>query len=80
MALAAVVKKQIMNDDTMRRRIDPNLDVPAEANTTKHINFTDEEDTSTPAKHKLDRETEERRTKWQEGVQQDDEIQTSDES
>ena len=51
---------------------DPHLDVPAEANTDKHINFLDAEDTGNEddTTGRKDKETEERQKQWKEGLEE----------
>jgi hypothetical protein len=50
---------------------DPSLDTPSEANTTKHINFVDEEsnDKQSNAQEK-DNATEERQKQWKQGLKE----------
>lgn len=57
-------------DNTQQNR-DPNLDIPSEANTDKHINFLDvESNEQNSGNNRVDRETQERREQWQQGLQE----------
>ncbi len=51
---------------------DPHLDIPAEANTDKHINFLDIEDNGDQNRvsNEKDEEAEERRKQWQQGLEE----------
>jgi len=50
---------------------DPNLDLPSEANSTKHINFLDVEDTNNDTGgNRKDDETAERQKQWQQGIEE----------
>lgn len=50
---------------------DPNLDIPSEANSTKHINFLDVEDTNNDTGgNRKDDETAERQKQWQRGIEE----------
>lgn len=72
MALAAKLKTKTMKEDTKRQEApkDVALDVPAEANTEKHINFLkEEEDSSSKTGATVDAFTAERQKQWQEGLE-----------
>jgi hypothetical protein len=70
MALAAHFKTKCMQDDKQQQPKDRNLDIPAEANRTKHINFLDEEDESRTSNGNNDDFATERRKQWQEGLEE----------
>lgn len=75
MALAAVLKMQVMKDE--KQQTEPKdiaLDVPAEAATEKHINFLkEEEDSSAKVGFNADSFATERRKQWQEGLKEGEE-------
>ena len=51
--------------------IDPNLDIPAEASRTKHINFMDVEDESAgSSRRNKDDWAEDRQKQWKEGLEE----------
>lgn len=57
--------------DEKNTQPDPSLDVPAEANREKHINFPDvEEESRGRSEHKSDAADAERRRQWEEGLQE----------
>ena len=50
-------------------KIDPNLNIPSEANTQKHINFLDvEEESEGRTSKQRDDFSEERQKQWKEGI------------
>jgi hypothetical protein len=60
-----------MKNKDEERKIDPNLDIPSEANTTKHINFLDVENESSGREGKnKDDSNEERRKQWERGLEE----------
>jgi len=62
----------MQNDkDQQGRQTDPSLDIPAEANREKHINFLDVEDEST-TKNGINNDdfAAERKREWQQGLQE----------
>lgn len=52
------------------RQTDPALDVPAEANTEKHINFLKEEEEGTNGVTVNTNTSHERRKEWKEGLEE----------
>ena len=57
--------------DEEQTKIDPNLDIPSEANTTKHINFLDIENEPSNRQGKRDDDSnEERRKQWEQGLKE----------
>ncbi|HVG14142.1 MAG TPA: hypothetical protein VM935_04245 [Chitinophagaceae bacterium] len=65
-----VVKQPGMNKENEEQgKRDPNLDIPSEANTTKHINFLDVEDATSNDERKDDA-SEERRKQWEQGLKE----------
>jgi hypothetical protein len=73
MALAAVVRNRRMKDDKQQQQPegDPNLDIPSEANRTKHINFLEvEEESSTKTGANADGFAADRQKQWQEGLEE----------
>jgi hypothetical protein len=59
---------------------DPNLDIPAEANRTKHINFLkEEEDSSTKIGANVDGFTADRQKQWKEGLKEGERVRQADE-
>lgn len=53
------------------RENDPQLDVPSEANTGKHINFLDiEDDDQNTNANRKDEKTEERQKQWKQGLEE----------
>jgi hypothetical protein len=73
MGLAAMLKTEIMKDDKQQQHEpkDIALDVPAEANTEKHINFLkEEEDSSTKVGVNADSFAAERQKQWKEGLEE----------
>lgn len=61
---------------------DPQLDIPSEANTRKHINFIEEEEKGlkhyNEARDRAREEVKERREEWQEGLEEGSEEQSRD--
>ena len=59
-------------NDKEKNKTDPNLDVPSEANTQKHINFLDVELDIQQERNRINRDefNEERQKQWQEGIEQ----------
>jgi hypothetical protein len=54
-----------------QNRIDPNLDIPSEANRNKHINFSEvEEESANTAGRNKDDFSEERRRQWEKGLKE----------
>jgi len=53
-----------------QNRTDPNLDIPSEANRTKHINFLDIEEDNSSAGRNKDDFSEERKKQWEEGLKE----------
>ena len=65
--------KAVMKESNKRQQQpeDPNLDIPAEANRSKHINFLEvEEDSSTKTGVNADDFAAERQKQWKEGLQE----------
>jgi hypothetical protein len=64
-------KDEEQSRDEEQHKIDPNLDIPSEANTTKHINFLDIENGPASSKGRgNDDSTEERRKQWEQGLKE----------
>jgi hypothetical protein len=62
---------QEKDKEQQRPAADPNLDIPSEANRTKHINFLDvEEDSSTKTGINDDDFVAERQRQWKEGLEE----------
>jgi hypothetical protein len=60
--------------------IDPNLDIPAEASRTKHINFLDvEEESSTKTGINVDTFAAERQKEWKEGLEEGERLRRENE-
>ena len=59
-------------NDKEKNKTDPNLDIPSESNTQKHINFLDVELDIQQEKNRTNRDefSEERQKQWQEGIEQ----------
>jgi hypothetical protein len=57
-----------MNED--QQQGDRHLDIPAESNREKHINFTDMESEDSQDQAKPDKSDQERRKQWQEGLEE----------
>ena len=55
-----------------KNKTDPNLDIPSESNTQKHINFLDVELDIQQEKNRINRDefSEERQKQWREGIEQ----------
>ena len=47
---------------------DRHLDIPSEANRDKHINFRELDESGRTADVEVDKETKERRRRWQQGI------------
>ena len=59
------------DNDQRREGTDPQTDVPAEANTTKHINFLDDESNdNNENRARRDDAVKERQRQWREGLEQ----------
>ena len=57
------------NKERQQQPIDPNLDTPAEANRTKHINFIDvENENASTSRNDKDDWVEDRQKQWKEGL------------
>ena len=60
---------------------DPNLDIPAESNRSKHINFMEvEEDSSTKTGINADDFAAERQKQWKEGLKEGEDARRNNES
>jgi hypothetical protein len=57
-----------MEEKKEQEKIDPNLDIPAEANRGKHINFLDIEMDNDEKKKTEDDFSKERHKQWEEGI------------
>jgi len=57
---------------------DPHLDIPAEANRDKHINFSEAEDDAPDTNRKEDELIKKRREQWQQGVKEGEKAREED--
>ena len=69
-----------MKDEKQHPEKDPNLDIPAEANRTKHINFLEvEEDSSTRTGANADGFAADRQKEWKEGLEEGERLRQQNE-
>lgn len=66
---AAYPKSSFMENKKQQAPLDPHLDVPAEANTEKHINFLDDEGPGQGEDREERHRNEERRRQWENGLE-----------
>ncbi len=79
MALAALPKTTIMENKKQEQPIDPNLDIPAEAARTKHVNFLDDEAEGSSRTGFNEDDVSKRQKEWKEGLEEGERARQNDE-